>query len=151
MEPVHIFYKDLPVDQNNIFIANLTEKNEVEEVKFKKSREYAVTGLSINQDIGTDFIAVGETDRQEVLSKLIQNLVKEKREPYLFLRIFNEEAMEKLIPFKRRSSKEVAFIKCTFYNTTTKKMKQLTFTTTNFISKNLALNGHMLDQNFCIQ
>ena len=143
MEPVHIFYKDLPVDENNIFIANLTEKNEVEEVKFKKSREYAVTRLSVNQDIGTDFIAVGETDRQEVLSKLIQNLVKEKREPYLFLRIFNEEAMEKLIPFKRRSSKEVPFIEYTFYNTTTKKMKQLTFTTTNFILKNLALNGQM--------
>ena len=110
MEPVHIFYKDLPVDENNIFIANLTEKNEVEEVKFKKSREYAVTGLSINQDIGTDFIAVGETDRQEVLSKLMQKLVKEKREPYLFLRIFNEKTMEKLIPFKRRSSKEALFI-----------------------------------------
>ena len=91
MEPVHIFYKDVPVDEN-IFIANLTDKNEVE-VKFKKSREYAGTGLSINQDIGTDFIAVGKNDRQEVLSKLIQKFVKVKREPYLFLRIFNEEAM----------------------------------------------------------
>ena len=37
METVHIFYKDLPVDDNNIFVTNLTEKNEVEEVKFKKS------------------------------------------------------------------------------------------------------------------
>ena len=64
---------------------------------------------------------MGETDRQAVLSKLIQKLVKEKREPYLFLRIFNEEAMEKLIPFNRRSSKEVPFIEYTFYNTTTKK------------------------------
>ena len=45
MEPVHIFYKVLPVDENNIFIANLTEKNDKEGVKFKKSREYAVTGL----------------------------------------------------------------------------------------------------------
>ena len=53
---------------------------------------------------------MGETDRQEVLSKLIQKLVKEKREPYLFLRIFNEKTMEKLIPFKRRSSKEALFI-----------------------------------------
>ena len=35
MEPVHIFDKDLPVDENNIFVANQTEKNEVEEVKFK--------------------------------------------------------------------------------------------------------------------
>ena len=81
MEPANIFYKNLPVDENNIFVANLTEKNEVDEVKFKKSREYAVTRFSINQDIGTDFIAVGETDRQKVLSKLIQKLVSEKREP----------------------------------------------------------------------
>ena len=36
MEPVHTFYKDLPVDENNIFVANLTEKNEVEEIKFKR-------------------------------------------------------------------------------------------------------------------
>ena len=78
MEPVHVFNKDFPVDENNIFVANLTEKNEAEEIKFKKSREYAVTGLSMNQEIGTDFIAVEETDRQEVLNKLIQKLVKEK-------------------------------------------------------------------------
>ena len=36
MESVHTFYEDLPVDDNNIFIANLTEKNEVEQIKFKK-------------------------------------------------------------------------------------------------------------------
>ena len=63
METVHIFYKDLPVNDNNTFVTNQTEKNEVEEIKFKKSWEYAITGLSINQDIGIDFIAVGETDR----------------------------------------------------------------------------------------
>ena len=108
----------MPVYENNIFVANLTEKNEVEEVKFKKSREYAITGLSINQGIGTDFTAAGETDRQEVLSKLIQKLVNKKREPYLFIRIFNEEAFEKIISFKRKSSKEVQFIEYTsdFYN-----------------------------------
>ena len=121
MEPVHTFYKDLPADENSIFVANLTEKNELEEVKFKKSREYAISELSINQDIGTDFIAVRETDRQEVLSKLIQKLVNERREPYLFIRIFNEEAIEKIIPFERIGSKEVPFIEYTFYNTTTKK------------------------------
>ena len=48
MEPIHIVSKELPVDENNIFTPNITEKNEVENVKFKKSLEYAVTGLSIN-------------------------------------------------------------------------------------------------------
>ena len=70
---------------------------------------------------------MGETDRQEVLSKLMQKLVKEKREPYLFLRIFNEVAMEKLIPLKRRSSKEILFIEYTFHNTTTKKNETVVF------------------------
>ena len=36
MEPIHILYKELSTDKNNIFTANLAEKNEVEEVKFKK-------------------------------------------------------------------------------------------------------------------
>ena len=44
------FYKELPVNEENIFIADITEKNEVENVKFKKSFEYAVTGLSVNQE-----------------------------------------------------------------------------------------------------
>ena len=26
MEPLHIFYKELPVDENNIFSADMTEK-----------------------------------------------------------------------------------------------------------------------------
>ena len=40
-------------------------------VKFKKSVEYSVTGLSINQDI----VAVIDTDRQHFLSNLIQKQV----------------------------------------------------------------------------
>ena len=31
------FYKQLPVDKNNIFTADITEKNEVENIKFKTS------------------------------------------------------------------------------------------------------------------
>ena len=64
MEPIHIFYKELPVDENNIFTANITAKNEVENVKFKKSLEYALTGLSINQDIGSALMTETNIDRQ---------------------------------------------------------------------------------------
>lgn len=63
MEPVHIFYKVLLLDENNIFTANLTKKNQAEEVKLKKSKEYAVTGLSIDQDVDSDLVAVTDTDR----------------------------------------------------------------------------------------
>ena len=78
MEPIHISYKELPNDKNNIFIATLVEKNEVEEAKFKKTREYAVTGLSINQDLDSKVIALTDTDRLEKISNLIQKLAKEK-------------------------------------------------------------------------
>ena len=64
MEPLHIFYKELPVDENNIFSADMTEKNEAQNVKFKKSLEYAVIGLLLNQDIGSAFMRVTEIDRQ---------------------------------------------------------------------------------------
>ena len=77
MEPIHISYKELPNDKNNIFIATLVEKNEVEEAKFK-TREYAVTGLSINQDLDSKVTALTDTDRLEKISNLIQKLAKEK-------------------------------------------------------------------------
>ena len=79
MEPIHIFCKELLVDENNIFIANITEKNEFENVRFKLSLEYAVTGLSINQDIGSALVTVTDVDRQSFLSNTIQKLVKKKK------------------------------------------------------------------------
>ena len=62
MEAIHIFYKELPVDENNIFTADITEKNEVENVRFKKLLEYVVTRLSINQDIGSALVTVTDID-----------------------------------------------------------------------------------------
>ena len=56
MEPIRIFYKKLSVDENNTFTVDITEKNKVENVRFKNSLEYAVTGLSINQDIGSALV-----------------------------------------------------------------------------------------------
>ena len=79
MELIHIFYKELPTDENNVFVAKLAEKNEVELLKFKKSRKYVVTGLSINQDTGSTEVAITDTVRLETFSNLIQRLVKEKK------------------------------------------------------------------------
>ena len=67
MEPIHIFYKELTVAENNIFTADITEKNEVENVRFKISVVYAVTGLLINPDINTSLIIGTDMGRQNVL------------------------------------------------------------------------------------
>ena len=69
----------ITADENNIFTANSAEKNEVEEVKLKKLKKYVITGLSIKEDIDSSVVAETDTDRQEVLSNLIQRLVKEKK------------------------------------------------------------------------
>ena len=84
MEPAHVFWKELLLDENNIFSANLAENNEVEEIKFKKSKEYAVTSLSINQEVELDLAPVADLDAQNALSDLIRNYFKKKRraEPY---------------------------------------------------------------------
>lgn len=78
MEPTHIFYKELVRDENIIFTANIVEKMRWKRLSSKKLVEYAVTGLSINQDIDSSLGAVTDTDRQEALSNLIQTLVKTK-------------------------------------------------------------------------
>ena len=81
----------------------LQKKNEVENVKFKKSFEYAVTGLSINQETDSNLVAVIDTNRQNALSNLIQKLVKEKKEPDLDLKIYNEEmTLDKITPFQKK-------------------------------------------------
>ena len=36
----HLFYKDILLDEANIFSASLTENNEVEQISFKKSQSY---------------------------------------------------------------------------------------------------------------
>ena len=38
MEFSHVFYKELPLDNDNIFSTNLTENNKVERIKFDKSK-----------------------------------------------------------------------------------------------------------------
>ena len=37
MAPVHIFYKELPVDNDNIFTTNVSEKFEVQGILHKKN------------------------------------------------------------------------------------------------------------------
>ena len=62
MEPVHLFYNKLLLDENNIFSSNLTENNDTQEIKFKKSNNYAISGLSINQEIDNkEFVPLPNT------------------------------------------------------------------------------------------
>ena len=85
-----------------------------------------MTGLSINQDVGSELVTVTDTDRLNFLSNSIQNLVKAKK-PDFELKISNTEKKDIIIPFQKKSATAYPPIKLTFYNTTTKKNKEIEF------------------------
>ena len=70
MEPIHIFYKELLADVDNIFTANISKKNEVKNVKFLKSQEYGVTGMTIIPDIkDSSILSVTNEKKLKALSE----------------------------------------------------------------------------------
>ena len=66
MEPTHIFYKQLPIDENNVFTANVSKKNEVQNILFRKSNEYAIIVLVISQNTD-NLIEVSDRNRKRIL------------------------------------------------------------------------------------
>ena len=122
MESLHIFYKELPIDEDNTFTANLSEKNEVQEILFKKSKEYAVNGFSINQD-RDNLIEVTERNRKKILQELIESLLKEeKKNQHAYrLKFHNSEGYEKVIPLTKKTSAELRPLKFKYYNLQTKE------------------------------
>ena len=48
MNPSHIYFKEIDIDQDNTFTANFVKENEIENVIFNKENEYGITVLNIN-------------------------------------------------------------------------------------------------------
>ena len=120
LDPVHIFFKELETDQDNTFTANVSQENEVENVVFKTDKEYAVTGMVIKPDI-TDSELVKIENTKDKISKEIQELIKNYKDPDLTLNISNLETKTLLLPFVKKDESDLPKIKLTYFNTTTKK------------------------------
>ena len=128
----------MPTDEENIFSLNISEKNvveirkvenEVENVKFSKSLEYKVTGLTINPD-PSSFTTIKRLDKVKlkVLSKKIQDLAKKIKEPNLDLLISHSETKNVVIPFqkkkKRKKEKECPALNLLILTQQLKKMRK---------------------------
>ena len=99
MDPVHIFYNELEMDEDNIFAANIAKENEGEKVLFDKNKEYAVTGLKIKREIlDSDLVKIKNTGELNKISKEIQEIIKNYEEPDLTFNISNPETKTVLIP-----------------------------------------------------
>ena len=112
MEPTHIVYKELPIDENNIFPANLSKKYEVQNILFRKSNDYAVIGLVVNQNTD-NLIQVTDRNRQIITQELIENLLKEqKEEEHAYrLKIYHYEGYEKTAPLTKMTPTDLPPIK----------------------------------------
>lgn len=78
VELTHMFYKELSIGKDNIFLADLAKNNEIEQVAFKKSKGYAVSSLSINQDT-TAHISLPNLPGQKALSDILRTYSEEKK------------------------------------------------------------------------
>ena len=51
MNPAHIYFKEIDIDQDDTFTIHFTKENENENVIFDKDNEYAITGSKINAEL----------------------------------------------------------------------------------------------------
>ena len=103
MDLAHIFFKEPEIDQDNTFIANVSQENEVEKVVFNTDTEYTITGMLIKPDIAdSELLKIENLKEQDTISKEIQDLIKDYKEPDLTLFISNPETKTAKIHFVKK-------------------------------------------------
>ena len=102
MEFSRVFYKELLLDEDNNFSANLTENNEVEQISFKKSKLYAISGLSIDHNTASN-VSLPNVEGKKALSDILRTCVEEKNKFNLDLKIYKEDYSDITVPFVKRT------------------------------------------------
>ena len=121
MDPVHIFFKELEIDQDNTFTANVSQENGVENVIFNTDKEYAVTGMVTKPDIvDSELVKIENTKELDRISKEIQELIINYKDPDLTLSISSPETKTLLLPFVKKDESDLPKAKLTYFNITTK-------------------------------
>ena len=121
MDSIHIFYNELEIDKD-VFTSNILLEKNVENVIFDKNKEYTVTGMTIKPEIiDSELVKIKNIKELDRISKEIQEITKNYKEPDLTLSISNPEIKAVLVPFVKKSESELPRIKLTFFNTITNK------------------------------
>ena len=132
MDPIHIFFKELEINQDNTLTAIVSQENEVENVVVNTDTEYAVTGMVIKPDIANSELVKIENNKElDRIRKEIQELIKSCKDSDLTLNISNPKIKTLLLPFVKKDESDLPKIKLTYFNTTTKKNEDLKMRTTN--------------------
>ena len=103
MNPSHIYFKDLDINDDKTFTLNFAKENEIENVIFDKNHEYAVTSLKIKANLpDSKIIKISDEEKQDKVSKEMQELIKKYKEPDLTITIFNRETRTLKILFIKK-------------------------------------------------
>ena len=124
MEFSHIFYKEISVDEKNIFSANLAENNGDDQIKFDKSKTYSISGLPIDQDIQSN-VSLPNIEGKKALSDILRTYAQEKEKFKLDLKIYKEDWFSIAVPFQKRT--DVLINGFEYYDTTTQKQETIEF------------------------
>ena len=127
MNPVHIYFKEIDIDQNQSFKINFAKENEIENVLFDEQNEYGVSRINIRPVLKDEKIIKVENKKEQKKLPKIQELIKQNKDPNLTFIISHPETNSIEIPFVKKNETELPKKKLSFLNTTTQKNKDFTF------------------------
>lgn len=94
----HVFYRKLPLDEDNIFSANLTEYKKVEQISFKTSKLCPISGLSIDQGTASN-VSLPNIEEKETLTDILRTYVEEKNKFNFDLKTYKEDYFDITVYF----------------------------------------------------
>ena len=131
MNPVHIYFKEIDIDQDQSFIINFAKENEIVNVLFDGQNEYGVSRMNIRPVLKDEkIIKVENKKEQKKISEEIQELIRQNKEPNLTFIISHPETNSLEIPFIKKNETELPKKKLTFLILLLKKIKILHVMTT---------------------
>ena len=124
MEYLHVFHKEISVVEKNIFLANLAENNDVDQIKFDKYKTYAMSGLSIYQDTPSN-VSLPNVEGTKALSNTLRTYVEEKNKFNIDLKIYKEDHFDITVSFVKRT--DVLINEFKYHDTATQKEEIIEF------------------------
>ena len=102
MNPVHIYFKEIDIDQNHLFTINFAKENKIENILFDGQNEYAVSRMDIKPVIKDEkIIKIENKKEQKKISKEIQELIKIKNRTWHLLSHIQKQIVSKFPLWKK--------------------------------------------------
>ena len=103
MNPVHIYFKEVDIYQDQTFTINFAKENKIQNVLFDGQNEYGVSRMNIKPMLNNEkIIKIENKKEQKKISEEIQELIKQNKEPNLTLFLSHPEVKATEIPFVKK-------------------------------------------------